>query len=376
MSAVTFAFLVACGPDGPEEGPAPTRWHLPLPASLPEPAVPEDNPATEEKFELGRHLFYDPRLSGNGTQACADCHAPDLAFTDNLATPVGSTGDGIPRNSMALVNVAWNATYTWPNPLLRTLEDQLLVPMFAEHPVEMGMTGHLPEIQARLAADAVYPALGASAFPEDDPWADENLVRALATFVRGLVSADSPYDQATYGGSPDAMSDAAQRGKVLFFSERTECYHCHGGVNFTTSFVRADSTVTPNAFFNNGLYNLDGLGSYPATNQGLFAITQRPEDMGRFRTPSLRNVAVTAPYMHDGSIDTLDEVIAHYDRGGRLIADGPNAGDGAQSPLKDPLVRPLALTDAEKADLKAFLESLTDEAFLNDPRFQDPWATE
>ncbi len=367
--------LLACA-GGDDTGSEASRWLLPLPDALPEPAVPEDNPATPEGFAYGRHLFYDRRLSGNGTQSCADCHEPALAFTDAKTTPVGATGDVIPRNGLALVNVAWNGTYTWPNPLLTTLEDQLLVPMFAEHPVELGMTGNMDTIRARLLADPVYAELGAAAFPDDDPLADENLVRALATFVRGLVSSDSPYDRFQYGGDASAMSEDARRGMSLFFAEKTECYHCHGGVNFSVSFVSAETTTLPEAFFNTGLYNVDGAGAYPATNTGLYEFTGEARDMGRFRTPTLRNVAVTGPYMHDGSIATLDDVIAHYDRGGRLVASGDNAGDGAENPFKSSLVRPMNLTDTEKAELRAFLESLTDDTFLTNPDYTDPWAAD
>lgn len=369
--------LVGCdgGQDAGEE--TESRWFLPLPEWLPEPAVPADNPATPERFAFGRHLFYDARLSGNGELACAGCHEPARAFADAKATPTGSTGDSIPRNSLALVNVAWNGTYTWPNPLLTTLEDQLLVPMFAEHPVEMGMTGNMDTIRARLEADSVYAELGPAAFPDDDPFADENLVRALATFVRGLVSSDSPYDRFQYGGDTTAMSQEARRGMALFFAEKTEGYHCHSGVNFSVSFVSAETSTLPEAFFNTGLYNIDGTGAYPPLNTGLYEFTQEAEDMGRFRTPTLRNVAVTAPYMHDGSVATLDEVIEHYNRGGRLVEDGDYAGDGAENPYKNTLVRAMNLTDAEKADLRAFLESLTDETFLGDRAFANPWpATE
>ena len=365
--------LLACA-GGDDTGAEASRWLLPLPDSLPEPAVPEDNPATPEGFAYGRHLFYDPALSGNGTQSCADCHEPARAFTDGEITPVGSTGDTIPRNGLALVNVAWNGTYTWPNPLLTTLEDQLLVPMFAEHPVELGMTGNLDAIRARLEAEPRYAELGAAAFPDADPFADENLVRALATFTRGLVSSDSPYDRYQYGGDVDAMSGEARRGMSLFFAEKTECYHCHGGVNFSVSFVSAETTTLPEAFFNTGLYNVGGTGDYPAPNTGLYEFTGEPEDMGRFRTPTLRNIALTAPYMHDGSVATLDDVIEHYDRGGRLIEEGPNAGDGAENPYQHSLVRPMHLTDTEKAELRAFLESLTDETFLTNTDYADPWA--
>lgn len=371
--ALILGLLLGCGRDKGEDsdtGEAATGWELPLPDGFPVPVVPATNPATPEKFDFGRALFYARGLSGNGQQSCADCHDPTIAFTDAKATPVGSTGDSIPRNSMALVNVAWLSTYTWPNPLLPTLEDQLLIPMFNDAPVELGMSGHLDEIAARLGEDDETVALGEAAFPGQDPFSQDSLVFALATFVRGLISSESPYDRFEYQDDPSGMSDSALRGMGLFFSERTECYHCHSGLNFTASFQSTTSAGEQESFFNTGLYNIDGAGAYPESNQGLYEITGEPSDMGRFRVPTLRNVALTAPYMHDGSIETLDDVIEHYNRGGRLIEDGENAGDGSTSPYKSELIFALGLTDQEKADLVAFLEALTDEAFVAEPSYQ------
>ncbi|MBM4393978.1 MAG: di-heme enzyme [Deltaproteobacteria bacterium] len=362
--------LLACdGADGDTAQPAEdATWLLPLPDGFPEPIVPAENPATPEKFEYGRHLFFDPRLSGNGTQACADCHDPALAFTDGEALPEGSTGDLIPRNAMALVNVAWQATYTWPNPLLTTLEEQLLIPMYNDVPTELGMSGHEDEISARLEDEPVYDDLATAAFPDTDPFERESLVYALATYARGLISSDSPYDRYTYAGDRDAMDDAALRGMGLFFGEQAECYHCHSGPHLTASFVSTQSSGLPESFFNTGLYNEDGAGAYPADNRGLIEFSGEPEDMGKFRVPTLRNVALTAPYMHDGSVATLDEVIENYNRGGTLR----ETGDGATNPYKSALVHELALTEQDKADLKAFLESLTDEAFLTNEAYGDP----
>jgi cytochrome c peroxidase len=367
--ALAALLLTACADEKGGATRAEAAWGLPLPEGFPTPVVPAENPATPEKFAFGRALFYEPGLSGNGEQSCADCHDPALAFTDGLVTPTGSTGDPIPRNSMALVNVAWLRTLTWPNPMLTTLEDQLLIPMFNDAPTELGMSGHMVEISARLSEDAQLVALGEAAFPKEDPFTEVPLVYALATFVRGLISSGSAYDRFEYGGDPSGMSDDARRGMALFFSEQTECYHCHSGLNFTASFVSTTSAGEQESFFNTGLYNLDGQGAYPAGNQGLYEITGDPADMGRFRVPTLRNVALTGPYMHDGSIDTLEGVIEHYNRGGRLIAEGEQAGDGATSPLKSDLVFALNLTDEEKAQLLAFLGALTDTTFTEDPDY-------
>lgn len=176
-----------------------------------------------------------------------------------------------------------------------------------------------------------------------------------------------------YGGDADAVSDSVVRGEALFFSERLECHHCHNGLNFSDTVLHERNRAGEIAFHNTGLYNLDGKGAYPADNIGIMEITGRPEDMGRFRAPSLRNIAVTGPYMHDGSIATLDGVLDHYSAGGRTITSGPFAGSGHDNPFKSSFIPGFTLTASERADIIAFLLSLTDEQFLRDPRFANPW---
>lgn len=367
----TLLVVGGFGCSAPEE--EPYAWDLPL--GFPAPAVPADNPMSDAKVELGRHLFYDRRLSGNGTQSCASCHDPALAFADARSLPVGSTGDEVPRNSMSLANVAYLPTFTWGNPVLGSLEAQALVPMFGEFPVELGIGGHETEVLERLAADPRYLELFAGAFPErEEPIEIDAIVAALASFQRTLLSGGAAYDR-WLAGEQDALSPAAQRGEQLFFSERTECYHCHSGPTFTTAFRSAQTKFGDGLQFeNNGLYNIAGTGGYPLHGHGLAEFTADPADMGKFRIPPLRNIELTAPYMHDGSIATLEEVIQHYAAGGRTIEDGPHAGVGANNPFKSPLVRAFELDATQRADLVAFLRSLTDWAFVSDPRFSDPWA--
>jgi cytochrome c peroxidase len=338
------------------------------------PKVPEDNPMSASKVELGRRLFYDKRLSENRTYSCASCHSQDRAFTDGLAIAKGSTGEMTPRSSMSLTNVAYLTVLTWGNPLIETLEEQALLPMFGETPVELGLAGKEKELFERLRTEPVYKELFPQAFPgEDDPIGLGNITKAIAAFERSLLSYRSPYDRYRYGGDPSGMSDAALRGEDLFFSEKLECFHCHGGFNLSDSVAHDGSTFTEVMFHNTGLYNIDGTGAYPPGNGGVYESTHNPDDTGRFRAPTLRNIAVTAPYMHDGSIDTLEGVLDHYAEGGRTIASGPNAGVGSENPYKSELIRGFELTDEERADVIAFLESLTDEEFLTDPRFADPW---
>ncbi|MGF1542147.1 MAG: MbnH family di-heme enzyme [Pleurocapsa sp.] len=344
-----------------------TEYPWNLPQWTPQPVIPPDNPMTVEKVELGRHLFYEPRLSITGEYSCATCHKQSLAFTDGKKVAIGAKDDLHPRNSMSLTNVAYNPVLTWANPLITRLESQALIPIFGEHPLEMGMVGKEGEIIQWLANDPQYSQMFAAAFGSKNSVTIDNLTKALASFQRTLVSFNSPYDRYRYEGKRDEISTAAKRGEKLFTSERLECFHCHGGINFSDSIVHQRLAFTEIAFHNTGLYNIDGRGSYPPQNTGVYEISQKSEDMGRFKAPTLRNIALTAPYMHDGSIATLEEVIEHYEAGGRASTKGNN-------PYKSGFVKGFKLTESEKQDLLAFLRSLTDEEFINNPAFSDPFA--
>ncbi|MEB3179130.1 MAG: MbnH family di-heme enzyme [Nostocaceae cyanobacterium] len=351
--------------------PIPYTWNIP--SRMPKPIVPTDNPMSKEKVELGRHLFYEKRLSVTGNFSCAECHIQAKAFTDGKIVGVGATGQKHPRNSMSLTNVAYNSVQTWANPLMTTLEAQLLVPLFGEHPVEMGMAGREKQIVAMLQNDLKYQHLFATAFGAGNNSININhLAKAIAAFERTLISVNSPYDRYRYSGESNAISAAAKRGEVLFESERLECFHCHGGINFSDSVMHERLAFKEIAFHNTGLYNLDGKGAYPPNNTGVHEITHKAADMGRFKAPTLRNIALTAPYMHDGSIATLEEVIDHYASGGRIIHSGLFAGVGSANPLKSQFVSGFQLQEGEKQDLLAFLHSLTDESFIHNPAFAAP----
>ncbi len=387
---------------------AETPYEFDLPRGFPRPEVPEDNPMTWEKVELGRLLFYDRRLSGNETFSCASCHEQSLAFTDGLPRSVGSTGELHPRGAMSLANIGYAGTLTWANPLLFHLEQQALVPMFGENPIELGLGGKEDVLLARLRADVRYQRMFAEAFPGTaDPVSLDAITKALGAFQRTLISGNSPYDRYALGFDDNAISAAAKRGESLFFDSvdtgvKRECSHCHGGFNFTASVDHAGQ-VAERPMHNNALYNLpcadfglpalelpqcnttppaeacDGtgpqaMGCYPPANTGAFEVTGNSGDMGKFKAPTLRNIAVTAPYMHDGSIATLDEVLDHYRAGGRTVADGPFAGVGADSPARGQFILQFQLSEQQKNDLLAFLEALTDEEFLTNPRFADPFA--
>ena len=348
-------------------------WHIPKP--FPRPVVPADNPMDATKVELGRHLFYDKRMSSNGKTSCATCHRQELAFTDGRARAEGTTGELHPRSSMSLANVGYSPLLTWANPSLNSLEEQAMVPMFGTEPIELGLKGHEDEFLRTISKDAVYQKLFPQAFPgESRPYTISNVTKAIAAFERTIVSVTSPYDRYRYGNDSNAISDAAKRGEVLFFSgERTGCFQCHGSWNFNGPLRYEGGPTVHVPFENTGLYNVPGEFSFPPPNTGLFQYTNRREDIGKFRAPTLRNIAVTAPYMHDGSIATLSEVIDHYAAGGRTINSGPYAGVGHDNPNKALNIRGFKLTEAERSDLIAFLNSLTDMEFLNNASFSSPW---
>ena len=333
------------------------QWNLPK--GFPKPYVPADNPMSAAKVELGRYLFYDARMSVNGKQSCASCHKQELAFTDGRQVGVGATGESHSRGAMSLVNVAWSAALTWSNPEMRSLEKQALVPMFGEHPVELGLRegdGFLPI----LRADSKYRALFERAFPnEADRFTIANVTKALASFERSIVCARSPYDRYHYYREDDAISDSAKRGEIQFFDQRLSCFRCHGGFNFTDSTVSERSAGRPVEFHNTGLYN-----PYSAPNVGIYEFTKRTADAGKFKAPTLRNIALTAPYMHDGSIATLDGVLDHYAAGGKNGHDHPN---------KDPLIGGFTISRRDRDDLIEFLKSLTDNEVIHDPKFANPW---
>jgi cytochrome c peroxidase len=320
-----------------------------LPAGFPQPLVPADNPMSAEKVELGRRLFYDRRLSGNGAQACASCHQQRLAFTDGRARAVGSTGEGHPRAAMSLTNVAYNASFTWTARGLASLERQLRMPLFARRPVELGLGGAVRWLEGELAGDAELSERFARAFP-GEPRAVRmaNVEKAIASFERTLISGDSPYDRLLFLGDREALSPAAKRGMELFFSPRLACSQCHAGFNLSGPVVFAGSPRAVPAFHNT---NLSGVG------------TGGQRDAKRFRAPTVRNVAVTAPYMHDGSLATLAEVVDHYAAGGRARPPHPE---------RSPLLEGFTLAAGEGDALIAFLASLTDPQFLAQPRFGPP----
>jgi cytochrome c peroxidase len=303
------------------------QWRWDLPPGVAPPPVPADNPMSAAKVELGRRLFYDGDLSVDGTVGCFNCHGQHRAFTESNATHPGVKGVPGRRNAMMLGNVAYLSSLTWGDPTQRSLEAQVLTPLTGEHPIEMGMKGQEAELVRRLSGDACYRRQFAQAFPGEKDAIDlGHVAKAIAAFERTLVSFGSDYDRG-------AMSDAAKRGKAVF--ARFACASCHAGRLFTDA-----DAADPLAAFHR-------IEPASGPDKGLAEITGKPEDAGRFRTPSLRNVALSSPYLHDGSAKTVPEAIRRHETAA-------------------------AISEADMADLTAFLEALTDKAFVTDPRLGLP----
>jgi cytochrome c peroxidase len=349
-----------------------TEYDWSLPQGIEPPATPPDNPQTAEKVELGRHLFYELRLSKNQNRACGTCHEQKKAFTDGFHRAVGTDNDLHGHNTLTLTNVGYRSELGWTDMSVRALEQQLLVPLLGNDPIEMGMGGSETSLLAWLASDPDYAELFAAAFPDDaDPVTLDNLARSLAAFERTIISVDSPFDRYVWGDE-DAVSDAVKRGWELFQSPEIACNRCHGGRDFATPTDGEGNVTALVGYHNIGLYDIDGNGSYPESAQGLIAATGIAEDMGRFRIPTLRNLAYTGPYMHDGSVISLEDALDILVAGGRNVQSGPFAGDGRGNPYKSELIVPIALTDEQRADLLALLLSLSDEGFVTDPRLASP----
>lgn len=360
--------LSSCHRDDPEENPPPptsavgTPYLLEIPSNLPPMSIPADNPMTVEGVALGRFLFYDGRLSGDNGMSCGTCHEPGIAFTDGKAVPKGIDSIAGSRSTMPLINLGYNNYFFWDG-RAATLEDQILQPV--TNPIEMHETW--TSAVSKLQADAVYPTLFGNAFGTD--LIDSLLVaKAIAQFIRTMISGNSPFDKFRRGEA--TLPVDAQLGFALFQHEGgaigqiipvegstpvigqggADCFHCH---------TDAAGLFTDEQFHNNGL-------DVVFADVGRFGVTNNPADMAKFKAPTLRNIMVTAPYMHDGRFATIDQVLDHYNSGGNA------------SPTVDPFMKftdpemELGLTPQKRQQIIAFLNSLTDEEFLTNPAFTDP----
>lgn len=320
--------------------------------------------------EAGRYLFFDNRLSFNLSKSCGSCHDPKFAFTDGYRRSITAKGEDLKHNAPSLVNIALQNYFDWANPSITTLEKQHERPLFNEQPVELGVKGNEKRILNGLKKDSLYRVLFSLAFPGSKDLLDfKHIITCIAAFVRTLRSFQSPYDRYINGDST-ALTPRAKAGKNLFFSSVLNCTSCHPPPLFTTAGLTKN---TDSIYFNTGLYNISGLNRYPAADNGLASFTGRTADDGKFKTPSLRNVSLTTPYMHDGSIGTLEEVLDSYARGGRNISTGPFAGDGKENKNKDHRIQGFSLSTEERICLISFLYSLEDSSVLKNPAFQNPF---
>lgn len=295
------------------------RYQWRLPRGFPTPAVPADNPMSDAKVALGRRLFFEPRLSITGRYSCASCHQPSLAYSDGRGRAVGATGGVLPHSAMSLVNVAYQISFGWTKPELQSLEAQMREPLFNQHPVEIGLAGREDDLRALLAADGDYREAFRQAFGGrggECVVTTERIVKAIAAFERTLIFGDSPFDRYVFRADHDALTPEAKRGMALFYSARVGCGSCHSGFNFDGNWRDSKGETGKSSFAYNGVGNR------------------------RMRMPTLRNIVLTAPYMHDGRFSTLGEVLNHYEK-----------------------FRGFNLSAGERGELIAFLDALTDSEF-------------
>lgn len=335
-----------CSPSGiPLVNPNATAYDLQIPPFFPPMTIPENNPLTVEGVELGRHLFWETRLSGDNTMSCGTCHKPELAFAEETQFSTGIFGDVGNRNAMALINMGWATSFFWEG-RVETLEDQVGDPIM--NPIEMHET--FENLLSELEEDDVYPQMFEAAFGSIDI-TEDRVRRALSSFIRTMISGTSKFDLERIQMYEYTASE--QRGYDLYLTEGGEpnfgadCFHCHGF---------GSSQFTDYTFRNNGLDSI-------FLDPGRMAVTGDPLDEGKFKVPTLRNVELTGPFMHDGRFATLEEVIEHYNSG--LV----------QSPTLDPFMKfenGLQLTDQDKEDLLNFLKCLTDPDFTTNADFSDP----
>lgn len=329
----------------------PTAYAPTIPPTLPPMPVPPDNPFTVEGIALGRKLFYDPILSGDSTQSCASCHAQLFGFTDNSKRfSIGIDNIAGTRNTMPLINLGYNLSFFWDG-REASIENQALKPV--ENPIEMHETWANAVCKLMRLPDyrqAFYRAFGAKTITPTE------VTKAIAQFERTMISGTSKFDLATQPGSGVFLTDLEYAGYEAFFTEEADCFHCHQAVN--NAFLFNDNNL-----HNNGLDSIIDINAFADKGRG--EVTQNPNDNGKFRTPTLRNIALSAPYMHDGRFATLEEVIEHYSHGIQ------------PSPTLDPIIATKfgngkQFTPEQKQKIIAFLHTLTDTVFTHNPALEKP----
>ena len=333
MGSVLF-LLMACQKEKELPTPSSEENILVIPEGFPDPIFPMDNEFTKARWELGKKLFYDPILSRDSSISCASCHLAENAFSDIVDFSLGVDEVIGNRNSPTLANVAYHPYFTREGGV-PTLEMQILVPIQEHNEFDFNVV----LIVEKLQKDSAYQQMARAAYDRGEMDAFV-LTRAISTFERSLISGNSRYDQYYFQNKNNILTEEEIRGMNLFFGEKTGCANCHSDFNFTNY-----------SFENNGIYE-------DYADFGKFRLTGDENDRAKFKVPTLRNIELTAPYMHDGSMETLEEIILHYESGGK------------NHPNKSDLLLPFTLTETERNELILFLKTLTDNSFINNPLFK------
>lgn len=303
-----------------------------------------------EQQQLGQYLFFDTRLSLNNTKSCASCHNPSFAFSDGYKTSITALGENVQHNAPSLINSTYLKRFDWANPTATSLVAQIQRPLYGNHPIELGLNHNIQKLNQIFSKDTFYIQLFKKAFPNDNSlFTPKQIETALVAYEKTLISRESKFDKQTFTSNQ-------YYGLKLFTSAKLNCVSCHPPPYFT---LATKSDNIDSIYANIGLYV-----KYPLTDNGLSSFTKKSSDEGKFKIPSLRNVLLTAPYMHDGSIATISEVIDHYAKGGR------------NHPNKNKNIKGFTITSKEKQDLIEFLETLTDSSIFYKQNFKNPFKSQ
>ncbi|NOT36977.1 MAG: hypothetical protein HOP11_06335 [Saprospiraceae bacterium] len=333
------------------------------------PNIEESSSITKDSLairEIGHLLFFDKNLSYDKSISCSTCHDPTLAFTDGYKLSVNSKAENLQRNSPTLLNINNRENFNWANPSIQTLIQQMQRPLYGTHPVELGIKGNEPDIFPRIKANMEYKRLYQLAFGKNiQNLKLQDIEVSLEHYIKTLQSRNSPFDKFLITKDSNYLNEEQWYGFYLFHSDSIDCSACHGGVD---SF----SPDRGGNFANIGLYNCNG--KYPTKDSGIENESHDQDDNGLFRIPTLRNVAITGPYYHDGSEENLESIIKNYERSGRMIDYGDCKGDGANNPNIDGRLQKFNLQENERRALISFLHSLTDTSYLSNKMFRDPFS--
>lgn len=326
--------------------------------------------AENPKAILGHYLFFEKRISFNHSKSCASCHSPEYAFTDGYRKSVSADGNNLLHNAPSILNIAQNHFFDWDNPEIHTLSQQIKRPLYNKHPTELGMDLDSSSLLSFFKKDSLYSSLFERAYRgENEMYSAKHVEECIIEYVKNLNSRNSKFDQ-HLDSKAVRLNKSEEEGMRLFFSTELKCSQCHAPPDFTKSNT---SNMVDSAYANIGLYNIANENKYPAEDVGLNKITKKLRDDGKFKIPSLRNVMLTAPYMHDGSVRNLDELLNIYSAGGQSINKGPLSGDGRKHRNKHPHIKGFEISDNQKKNLICFLSSLTDTTYLSNPYFLNPF---